>query len=223
VRCDEAVALAREIVSLHPALTFTAYDLEQHADRAQEAGIPNPPVTVVRAHGRELRFVGLCSGALLRSLLDIILLAGVRTTPLATETRAAVHALPGPVTLDVYVAPYDVHSADMLLLVFGMAIESPHIRATAWEMSEFPELALQRGITELPVIVVNGRRFVGAWGEQELVQQLQRSVAGDVSPVIRDRLRTTPYVSARDGRRAAATSLGLARPGGPPPPTPFNS
>ncbi|MBT5773949.1 MAG: hypothetical protein HOH95_06185 [Dehalococcoidia bacterium] len=211
IHCEDAVALARELVSLHPDLSFTAYDLERHPDRASEEQIDRPPVTVVRAHNRTLRFVGYCTGVLFRPLVDAIVFASARSTPLSDQTRQALDELPELLKLDLYVAPYDPYSADMLLLAYALGIESTNVRVTAWEMAEFPQLASQRAITAVPMLAINGRQFPGLWSEDQLVEQLRRSAAGDDSPVIRDHVLTTPLASADEQR---ATPAGTAPRGG---------
>jgi alkyl hydroperoxide reductase subunit AhpF len=202
IHCEDAVALARELVSLHPDLSFTTYDLDQHAGRAEVEQIERPPVTIVRAHNRTLQFVGYCTGVLFRPLVDAVVFASARSTPLSDQTRQALDQLPEPLRLDLYVAPYDPYSADMLLLAFALGIESTNLRVTAWEMTEFPQLASQRAITAVPALAINGRQLLGLWSEDQLLEQLQRSAAGDDSPVIRDHVLTTPLTTA-DQQRAA--------------------
>lgn len=201
--CDDAVTVARELASLHPGISFTAYDLDRHADRAAEAGIDRPPVTVFRAHGRAVRFVGYFSGALFPSIIDTILLAGAGTTPLSDESRQTLQSLPEPVELEVLCAPYDPLSAHMVRLVFALGIESARISATAWEMSEFPMLAGQRQLTEVPVTVINGQRYAGAWIEDDLVEQIRRIVSADDTPVIRDQTPSSPFLTVDQAREMA--------------------
>ena len=221
--CEDVVAVARELVSLHQGLSVTLYDLDRHASRAQEEGIDRPPTTVLRARGRELRFIGYYSGLLFPAMIDGVLLAGAGATPLSDETRRTLEALPEPVELELYLAPYDPLSAQMLRLGYALGVESRNVRVTAWEMSEFPILAGQRAVTEVPLAVVNGRRYAGAWVETDLVEQIRRLLSADDSPVIRERVVSTPFVNAEEARRLAEQAAkqppppGAQQPQQPPP------
>ena len=69
---------ARQLASLHPLISLTPYDLDKHADRAAEAGVERPPLTLIRGrNGREIRFVGLWSGLLFPAFVDALIFAGV--------------------------------------------------------------------------------------------------------------------------------------------------
>ena len=201
--CEDVVTVARELASLHPGLSVTLYDLDRHAGRAQEEGIDRLPTTVLRAHGRELRFIGYYSGLLFPAMIDGLLLAGAGATPLSDETKGALDALPERVELELYLTPYDPLSAQMLRLGYALGVESRNVRVTAWEMSEFPILATQRAVTEVPLTVVNGRRYVGPWVEDDLVEQIRRQLTDDDSPVIREQVPTTPFLNEVEARRLA--------------------
>ena len=80
--CDDVLELARQLASLHPALSVTSYDLEKHASRAEEAAITLPPTMVVRGSGRSIRVVGLFAGLLFPALLDLVWFVSQGQTPL---------------------------------------------------------------------------------------------------------------------------------------------
>lgn len=194
-KCPDVLALVRQLATLHPALTITPYDLQRHADRAQQAGIEYAPTTVVRGHGRSVQLVGLFAGTLFPVMLDMIGFASNGLTPVQKETRAALQALTAPVTLEAMVEPYDGYSAHLARLVGAFAIETRQVRARVIEMAEFPILAGQRALTEVPVLTINGRRFAGTWFEDDLLNQVTRVIEGNAEPVIRDRVLTTPYLT----------------------------
>ena len=210
--CDDTLELARQIASLHAGISLTLYDLDRHADRAQEAGIERPPVTVIRAGGRELRFIGLWSGGLLPTFIDAMVYAAAGTTPLEDAVREALGELTVEIELEALVAPYDAYSAHLMRLVFALAVESPRIRAQAIDIAEFPMLAATRGVTDIPVLIANGRRYVGTWEPAELVEQLRRVAAGDDAPVIRGRVPATRFLTEEETQQAAQ-----AQAGSPPP------
>ena len=210
--CDDTLELARQIASLHPGVSLTLYDLDRHADRATEAGVERPPLTVIRAHGHTLRFVGLWSGLLLPAFIETMVFAAAGNTPLQEATREVLAGLAADVEVEVLVAPYDPYSGYMMRVVLALGVASPRVRAQVTEMAEFPLLAAARGVTEVPVLLLNGRRYVGAWDEGDLVEQLRRVAAGDDSPVIRERVPVTPFLTEDEARKAAAAQAGAQPP-----------
>lgn len=77
-------------------------------------------------------------------------------------------------------------------------------RLTAIEVAEFPRLASTKGVTEVPVMTVEGRRFPGAWDEPQLMEQLWRIAVNEPEPVVRDRIFVTEFVTEEQVKAAAA-------------------
>ena len=202
VRCDDVVELAKQIAALHPGLSLTLYDLDKHADRAAEAGIDIPPLTTIRAGGRELRFVGLWGAGLLTMLIDVIIFASTGRTPLQAETLEALSAVSETVNLELLVAPYDPFSVYMAKLVLSLGVESKNVRVQVMNVSEFPLIAQRRAVTEVPLLFLNQRRYVGAWEDDDLVEQIRRVAAGEDEPVIRERVPTSPFMTDGEAQRA---------------------
>ena len=213
--CDDVVDLARRVASLHPAVSLTLYDMERHADRASEAGVERPPLTVIRSGGRAVRFLGLWGGALLPAFIDAMVMVAAGSAPLPDATREALDGLTAEADVEVLVAPYDQYSAPMMRMAMAFGVESRRLRVQATEIAEFPLLAAARGVTELPVVLVNGRRFVGAWEPDELLEQIRRVAAGDAAPVIRDRVPVTPFLTEEEARRMAEGQAGPQPPSAP--------
>ena len=201
--CDDVVTVMRELVSLHSSLSVTRYDLEKHAARASEEGIERAPTTVLRGHGARLHFVGYFSGLLFPVFVDTIVLVGAGGSPLQAQSKATLAGITMPVTLELLVAPYDPLSAYMLRLAAAVAVEQHEVRLVATEMSEFPILAGQRSLAEVPTTIINGRRFSGLFSEAELVEQIRRIVEGNPEPVIRERTAASPYLTAEQARAMA--------------------
>ena len=215
---EDTVSVMRELVSLHSGLTFTPYDLDRHGERAQQAGIERAPTIVMRARGTELRFTGYPSGLLFPAFVDALIMVGAGTSPLSDGSRRDLNGLPEPMDLELLVAPYDPISPQMMRLAYACGVESKQVRVNVTEMAEYPILAQQRQVTEVPIFVVGGRRFPGAFGEAELVEQMRRIASGDDSPVIRERVLTVPFVTAEQAAQmAAAQQTGGPPPGSPPP------
>ena len=194
VHCGDVVQLGRQLASLHPALNVTIYDLDRHASRAEEAGITAAPTMIVRGSGRSIRLVGLFSGMLFPALLDVIGFISHGRSPLTDETREALADL-AEVEIEAMLMPFDPYSAYMAQVLGSLAAESPSIKLQLTELSEFPILAGQRSVSEIPLMTINGRRFSGAWDEAPLMEQIQRVLGGNDEPVVRERVLVTPYLS----------------------------
>ncbi|MQC82275.1 MAG: hypothetical protein DWG79_00180 [Chloroflexi bacterium] len=221
--CGDALELARQLGSLHPALRITAYDLDKHASRAEEAGITLAPTTILRGNGRSIRLVGLFSGLLFPALLDIIWFLSRGEAPLPEETRIGAAEL-GAVEIEAMLAPYDPYSAHMARLLGAFAVESKAIKLQLTEIAELPVLASQRAVTEVPIVSINGRRFSGAWDDAPLLEQIQRVIAGNTDAVIRDRVLASEFLTEEQAiqraREAAQREQGT---GGMTAPTPGNA
>ena len=203
--CEPVSSAARQLAALHPLISLTPYDIDKHADRAAEAGIERPPVTVLRGrNGREVRFTGLWSGLLFTAFMDAVVYVGAGVAPINPETREALQAIEEELRLELLVAPYDPYSAYTLRVAAAFAVEARRVRLEVIEISEFPRLAQTRMVTEVPVLLVNGRRFTGAWDENDLLEQLKRVAAGDSEPVIRERILVSPFMDVDQAQAFAA-------------------
>ena len=217
--CEPVSTAARQLAALHPLISLTPYDIDRHADRAAEAGIERPPVTVLRGrNGREIRFVGLWSGLLFTAFMDALVYVGGGVAPINPETREALQAIEEELRIELLVAPYDPYSAYTLRVAAAFAVEGRRVRLEVIEISEFPRLAQARMVTEIPVLLVNGRRFTGAWDENDLLEQLKRVAAADPEPVIRERILVSPFMDVDQAQEFAAREAQAAA--GQPPTTP---
>jgi hypothetical protein len=203
VHAETMLAAMRQLATLHPSLSITPYRMEQFAERAQREAIHLAPTTVLRGSGKTIRVAGLISGLLFPALLDVITFLSSEA-PLQPETKAALARLPRPLDVELLLAPYDSYSGHLLRLLGAFAAESKNVRLTAIEAAEFPRLASIKGITEVPVMTVEGRRFPGAWDEPQLMEQLWRTAGNDPETVIRERIFVTEFVTEQEVKAAAA-------------------
>ncbi|MEX2445993.1 MAG: hypothetical protein WD734_01530 [Dehalococcoidia bacterium] len=200
----EALELFRQLVRLHPALSLTPYDLDRHAARAVEAEVELSPTVVLRGGGRSVPIAGLSTGHLFPAMLECLCYLSSGITPLDDASRETLAGLTRRVHVELAVAPYDPYSAHMLRLGVALAVQSRFVRLRVIEASQFPLAAQRRSVTDVPALTIEGRRFVGAWEDTPLAEQLRRIAVGDDEPVIRDHAYTTPFITEARAREMAA-------------------
>lgn len=203
VHAEMMLSAMKQLATLHPALTITPYALDRFAERAQREAVHLAPTTVLRGGGKAVRFSGLISGLLFPPLLDVLTFLSAET-PLQPETKAALAALPRPLDVEILLAPYDAYSGHLLRLLGAFAAESRNVRLTAIEAAEFPRLASVKGVAEVPLMTVEGRRFPGTWDEPPLMEQLWRIAVNEPEPVVRDRTFVTEFVTEEQVKASAA-------------------
>lgn len=223
---QDALDLIRQLKTLHPMLTLTPYNLDAQERIAAERGIEHSPTVTMRCGGRGLRTVGLFFGPFFQAFLDALGLISMGETPLAPATKERLRAIESEVVIEAFLTPFDPLSVQMVPLLAAFAVEGKRFRVTLYEASQFPVLAGKRMVSQVPLITINGKRFVGHYGETQLSEQIARVVEGNDEPVVRDRVLAVPYISADDARRlgeerarAAAQAGNQPPPGGGQPPT----
>lgn len=196
-----ALELVRQLKSLHPMLTLTPYDLQRSERQAVERGIEHSPTVTMRCGGRGLRTVGLFFGPFFQAFLDALGFVSMGDTPLAPETKQRIRAIESEVTIEAFLTPFDPISVQLIPLIAAFAVEGRKFRVTLYEASQFPVLAGRRMVSQVPLITINGRRFVGNYNEEQLCEQIVRVLEGNDEPVVRDRVFASPYISEDDARR----------------------
>ena len=119
-----------------------------------------------------MRFLGAPAGYEFMSLVEALILAGTGESGLTAESRALVAAhVTTPTEILVFVTPSCPHCPRAVTLAHRMAVESPLIRATCVEATEFMDLAQRYQVTGVPKTVVNGTiEMLGALPESAFVR-----------------------------------------------------
>lgn len=196
-----ALELARQIKSLHPMLTLTPYDIDKSERVAAERGIEHSPTITLRCGGKGIRTVGLFFGPFSQAFMDALSIVSVGETPLSPATKTSLRGIDSEVTIEAFLTPFDPISVQMIPMLTAFAVEAKKFRVTLYEASQFPVLAGKRMISQVPLITINGKRFVGLYGEADLREQIVRVVEGNDVPVVRERVLATPYLSEDDAIR----------------------
>lgn len=167
-----------EIVSLSDLVTLEEVNFILEQDRAREYGIEQIPAIVLLKGDQDtrIRFLGAPAGYEFMSLIEAVILAGTNDSGLTPDSRALVaEHVTAPLDIRVFVTPTCPHCPRAVTLAHRLAIESPLIRASCVEATEFMEMSRRFRVTGVPKTVVNESiEILGALPEDEFV----RSVVG---------------------------------------------
>lgn len=163
-----------EIVPLNDHLSVEEVNLVLEKERAAQYGVDRvPAIALLRGDAdTRLRFFGAPAGYEFVSLLEAVVLAGTDDSGLTQASKDLIAAaVTEPMTIDVFVTPTCPHCPRAVTLAHRMAAESPHIRATCIEATEFLDLTRQYRVTGVPKTVVNGTiEILGAVPEDVFVK-----------------------------------------------------
>jgi glutaredoxin-like protein len=178
IGAPETVLIAKqvldEIVGLNDRITLEEVNFILDKDRAAAFGIENvPAVVLLRGEAdTRMRFFGAPAGYEFMSLVEAVVLAGTGDSGLTPQSKALIAShVTTPLDIMVFVTPTCPHCPRAVTLAHRMAVESPHIRATCVEATEFTDLARQYHVTGVPKTVVNGAiEMLGALPEDQFVR-----------------------------------------------------
>jgi glutaredoxin-like protein len=147
-----------EVASLNDRVTVEEVNFVLDKDRAAAFGITDIPAVALLRDGADtrVRFLGAPSGYEFLSLVDAVALAGGDDSGLSPDSKALLaEHVTAPTEIMVFVTPTCPHCPRAVTLAHRMAIESPHIRATCVEATEFLDLSRRYRVTGVPKTVVN--------------------------------------------------------------------
>ena len=206
----EMFQLIKQISSLHPAISVTPYDMNKFEKKANEYSISLAPTLIARSGGKSIRFTGIPAGTLFPAFIDALTYLTFFELPLDDEVRHLVEQLEeisdnkDPLSVELYVTPYDTQSAQQYGL-FGIAgAATKSISVTITEIAEYPIAAQNKLIDEVPLVTINGKRFVGMWTLEDLLQQILHIAQNEDVTVVREQVISGPYISEDEALRLAA-------------------
>jgi glutaredoxin-like protein len=172
-----------EIVNLNDLLTLEEVNFVLDQERAREYGIEQIPAIVLLKGGQDtrIRFLGAPAGYEFMSLIEAVILAGTNDSGLTPDSRALVaEHVTAPLEIQVFVTPTCPHCPRAVTLAHRLAVESPFIRASCVEATEFMELSRKFRVTGVPKTVVNESiEILGALPEDQFVRTVVGASSGD--------------------------------------------
>ena len=168
---SRALELTRDVADLSEGVFAEALDMEADGEKARARGIRRTPAIVVRGEDDAgIRFYGVPGGHELGSLVSAIRAVGAGDSGLSQASRQALAGLSAPVDVEVLVTLSCGFCPEVVSLAHRMAVESGKVTASMIELSAFPQMVKERGVTGVPAVLVNGARsFEGRRSESELV------------------------------------------------------
>lgn len=190
IGAPDTVVVARqvldEVVSLSDQITLEEVNFVLEKERAAAFGVEGVPAVVLLRNGEDtrVRFLGAPSGYEFMSLIEALILAGTGESGLTAESRQMVaDYVLEPMDIMVFVTPTCPHCPRAVTLAHRMAVESPLIRATCVEATEFLDLAQRFQVTGVPKTVVNGTiEILGAVPESTFVRTAVSAPEPPASP-----------------------------------------
>ena len=186
--CLVARQIVDEVASLSGRVAVEEANFVLDRERVAElGGIEGVPALAVLRDGEDtrIRFLGAPSGYEFMSLVEAVALAGGNDSGLSAGSREVIarHAT-APVDIKVFVTPTCPHCPRAVTTAHRMAVESPNIRATCVEASEFIDLSRKYNVTGVPKTVVNDAvELMGAVAEDEFVRTaLSAPAPGGAAP-----------------------------------------
>ena len=175
-----------EVASLSDRVSVEEVNFILEKDRAARYGVEDIPAVVLLRNGEDtrIRFLGAPAGYEFMSLVEAVILAGTGDSGLTPESRRLIaEQVQAPLEILVFVTPTCPHCPRAVTLAHKMAIESPHIRATCVEATEFIDLSRRYHVTGVPKTVVNNTiEILGALPEDAFVSQVIGSPAPAIEP-----------------------------------------
>jgi glutaredoxin-like protein len=169
--CDDTRRLLTDLASLTTRLTVEEHNLVLDREAAAALTIDRvPSIAVAGDADLGIRFLGAPVGHELVALLEAIVTVSRRTSGLTAASRAKLATLRAPVHIRVFSTPTCVYCSQAVALAHRMAVESPHVTATAVSVIEYPDLIRRYRVTGVPKIVIGDRvELLGAQREDAFV------------------------------------------------------
>jgi glutaredoxin-like protein len=166
--------IADEIADLSDKIAVEEVSFVLDKDRVAAYGIQGIPAIALLTESQDARiaFLGAPAGYEFVSLVEAVVLAGTDDSGLGEESKKLIDThVSAPIEILVFVTPTCPHCPRAVALAHRMAAQSPHIRATCVEATEFYDLSQQYRVTGVPKTIVNGKiEILGAIPEDEFVR-----------------------------------------------------
>lgn len=178
--CKPTGDMLREIAGLHDMLSLRVHYFEDNPPEKAQYGVERVPAIVLRGQGGPfVKFYGMPGGTEFPAFLEALVDLSRNEVLLSEESVTALSGLQTDVTVKVFVTPTCQYCPGMMRAVFQAGMVSPHVRAEAIEVNEYPELADRYQVQAVPLTVIDDKVAIpGAMHEKDLVAQIVKAGGG---------------------------------------------
>lgn len=175
--CVEVGELLGELAAIGgKLLRLNTHELGARRDLEGRWAVERAPTTVYRGVlNRPVRYLGFPAAYQLSAILNLIINCSRGATALPAPAKRRLKRVKRDLPVQVYVVPDDPNGVAAVDLAAALALENGRIHLSIVEIAEFPQIAQQEQIKELPLTVIDGRvRLPSVLGIDELVAEVVR-------------------------------------------------
>jgi glutaredoxin-like protein len=174
--CKPTREMLQELAGLSDLISFRLHYFEDNPPEKAMFGIERVPGIVLRGRTQSyLKFYGLPGGTAFPMFLESIIDISRNEVLLSEESVQSLETIAEDISLRVFVTPTCQYCPAMMRAAFQMAMVSPHVRAEAIEITEFPELAERYQVRAVPLTVIADQVAIpGMVDEKDVVKELMK-------------------------------------------------
>jgi glutaredoxin-like protein len=179
--CKPTREMLQELAGLSDLISFRLHYFEDSPPEKAKFGIERVPGIVLRGRTQSnLKFYGLPGGTEFPMFLESIIDISRNEVQLSEESVQSLETIAEDISLRVFVTPTCQYCPAMMRAAFQMAMVSPHVRAEAIEVTEFPELAERYQVRAVPLTVIADQVAIpGMVNEKNVVKELMKLARTD--------------------------------------------
>ena len=175
--CADVQQMLEELSHLSSKIDLRVHDMATAREPAKRYGIARVPATVVRGVlNRPVVYYGLPAGYQFTLLIEIFIAVSRGETELEPATKRKLKRLKRDLPVEVFVTLDSMPSLEAARIAAYMALENGRLHLAAVELAEYPALAEELKIDEVPLTLIDRRvRLPGPLTEATLVEQVLKA------------------------------------------------
>ncbi|MBI5882751.1 MAG: thioredoxin family protein [Elusimicrobia bacterium] len=184
--CERAEGLLKEVVALTDKIELKVYNRYLDDTIAAEYGIEASPTLILEGPaGGRVRLMGKLVGYEFAVFLAALKDTAAGKAEVGQKAREKLGWVAQPARIRCFITPACVHCPKVARTAQRFAVEYSHVTAEIIDITEFPALAAQYEVDQVPKVIINDRvMFLGAAPEHIFAQAVALSVQGERQPKV---------------------------------------
>ncbi|MBI5625308.1 MAG: thioredoxin family protein [Elusimicrobia bacterium] len=176
-----AEGLLREVAELSDKLELKVYNRYLHDQEAAEYGIEEVPTLVLEGPaGNRVRLLGQLVGYEFAVFLAALKDTAAGRSDIGDQAKLKLDWVAQPARIRCFVTAACVHCPKVARTALRFAVAYPLVQAEIIDVDEFPALASQYEVDQVPKVVINDRvQFTGAAPEEVFARAVALAVQGE--------------------------------------------